>query len=145
MTMGEDLGEACYQRAAWRPPADEAQRRVLERWLAGLLLAIGLCVAMALFLNSSFGPQEMTGRMERMIKQLDTLREIPPETAQVIERVIRQPGYDCNQVSCDVQLKSRNSAVRAQLFSLLEKRLTSEPTIAKSPKPPIDEITSSAR
>ena len=138
------FAEAGYPPTSGNPPADPEQRRAFEETLAGVFIAAGLCVLILIFLNTSFGPPSMTARMERVVQQLDGMKEISPETAQAIERLVSQPGYDCYRVSCDAQLTARNGAVRAQLSSLLaKKRLTSEDHIKKSPIPMM--ITSSAK
>ena len=136
------FAEAGFPPTSGNPPVDPEQRRAFEETLAGVYC----CRAMRA--NPHFSEHQlcptMTARMERVVQQLDGMKEMSLETAQAIERLVSQPGYDCNRVSCDAQLTARNSAVRAQLSSLLaKKRLTNEDHIKKSPIPMM--ITSSAK
>jgi hypothetical protein len=113
--------EAGYERVSWRPPAGPEQI-VLEKWLKGFLAVITLCVAaigMVTVLNNNFGPSATTDRMERIVAQLDGMNAIRPETAQAIARIMSQPGYDCERVACDQNLKARNMAVRFRLETSL--------------------------
>jgi hypothetical protein len=115
------LCEAGYERASWRPPAGPEQI-VLEKWLKGFLAAIAACVVgigLVTVLNNNFGPSATTDRMERIVAQLDRTSAIRPETAQAIARIISQPGYDCDRVACDQNLKARNMAVRFRLETSL--------------------------
>jgi hypothetical protein len=118
------LCEAGYPRAVWRPPVE--QRRVWENWLKGLLVAIGSCVAVGFFLGNGYGPQEPTAHMERLAKQLDGMTTITPETARMIARMVSQPGYDCDRIACDAQLKERNRAVRADLATVMVAKISGE-------------------
>jgi hypothetical protein len=70
-------------------------------------------------LNNNFGPSATTDRMERIVAQLDRTSAIRPETAEAIARIISQPGYDCERVACDQNLKARNMAVRFRLETSL--------------------------
>jgi hypothetical protein len=128
------LCEAGYPRAIWRAPADPEQRRVWENWLMGMLVAIGTCVAVTFFLSKGYGPQETTAQMERIVKQLDQIKTITPETARAIERMVSQPSYKCDHLPCDAQLKDRNHAVRAQLATLLAAKTSGE-EVASSQRP----------
>jgi hypothetical protein len=113
--------EAGYERVSWRAPAGPEQI-VLERWLKGFLAVIALCVAgigLVTVLNNNFGPSATTDRMERIVAQLDRTSAIRPETAEAIARIISQPGYDCERVACDQNLKARNMAVRFRLETSL--------------------------
>ena len=60
-----------------------------------------------------------TAQMERFAENLERVTAIPTKTAREIARVIGQPGYDCNHVTCSAQLKERNRAARAKVSSLL--------------------------
>jgi hypothetical protein len=115
------LCEAGYERVSWHAPAGPEQV-ALEKWLKGFLAMIASCVAVIgviAVLNNNFGPRALTDRMERIVAQLDRISTIRPETAHTIARVISQPGYDCEQVACDQNLKARNMAVRFRLETSL--------------------------
>jgi hypothetical protein len=120
----------------WRAPADPEQRRVWENWLKGLLVAIGSCVAATFFLGNGYGPDETTAHMERLVKQLDRMTTITPETARMIARLVSQPGYDCDRVACDARLRERNRAVRADLATAMVVKISGEEVeIALSRRP----------
>jgi hypothetical protein len=82
-------------------------------------VAIASCVAVGFFLGNGYGPGEPTAHMERLAKQLDGMTMITPETARTIARIVSLPGYDCDRIACDAQLKERNRAVRAYLATLM--------------------------
>jgi hypothetical protein len=115
------LCEAGYQRTASCPPANPDQV-ALEKWLMGFLGVIASCVAiigLVTALSNNFGPGALTDRMERIVAQVDRMTAIRPETAAAIARMISQPGYDCEQVACDQNLRARNMAVRFRLETSL--------------------------
>jgi hypothetical protein len=62
---------------------------------------------------------EATAQMERLAVTLGRARTIAPATAREIAEVIRQPRYDCTQVSCDATLAARNRVARSKLQMLL--------------------------
>jgi hypothetical protein len=64
-------------------------------------------------------PTEATVQMERFAENLERVTTISAKTAREIARVIGQPWYDCNHVTCSAQLKERNRAARAKVTSLL--------------------------
>jgi hypothetical protein len=123
------LDEAGYERVVWRDPSHPKPHT--ERWLLGAGAACLVLVVIAA-LNDNFGPHAATARMERILVQLDRMSAIRPETARAAMRIIRQPGYDCEQVACDTRLKARNMAVRFRLETLLA---TKASAVAASVKP----------
>jgi hypothetical protein len=62
---------------------------------------------------------EATIRMERLAKNLEHAKKIAPVTSLEVTELIRQPRYDCSQVSCGSALEIRNQAVRARLLAVL--------------------------
>jgi hypothetical protein len=132
------LCEAGYERAVWRPPAVSEHQPVRERRIKGLMIALAACcvVGMLVALNNNFGPHETTARMERILTQLERMHSIRPEIADAITRIISQPGYDCERIACDANLKARNMAVRFRLeTSLAAKALVGEREVASTMRP----------
>ena len=132
------LCEAGYERAAWRRPAGPEHQPMRERQIKGLLLVLAACfiVGTIVTLNNNFGPDETTARMERILTQLERMHSIRPENAEAITRIISQPGYDCERIPCDANLKARNMAVRFRLeTSLAAKALAGELEVASTMKP----------
>jgi hypothetical protein len=130
------LGEAGYERAAWRAPTRGEPLPGWNKWVVRLVVAVGACfvVLMVWALNNNFGPYQATARMERILAQLEDMPEIRPETAQVVMRVIGRPGYDCEQVACDHKLAARNLAVRSHLITLTATTLAdkSDPVLSSA-------------
>jgi hypothetical protein len=62
---------------------------------------------------------EATAQMELLAQKLDRATVIPAPTANQLERLIGQPGYDCRHVSCSAELAARNEAARTRLEQLL--------------------------
>ena len=63
---------------------------------------------------------EATVRMERLATELEHSKKIAPETIVEIERLTRQPWYDCNQQACRASLDARNRRARERLQATLE-------------------------
>jgi hypothetical protein len=62
-----------------------------------------------------------TVRMNRVADELAHAKAIPPNSVQQISRLLREPGYDCAQVSCGSVLKHRNRRAREKLEAVLTK------------------------
>jgi hypothetical protein len=62
---------------------------------------------------------EATIWMERLATDLEHARKIAPETKLEINRLTRQPWYDCNQLACRTTLEMRNRAARERLQAVL--------------------------
>jgi hypothetical protein len=62
---------------------------------------------------------EATVRMERLATHLEHAKTIAPETKREIERLTRQPWYDCNQLACRKTLETRNRTARERLKAVL--------------------------
>jgi hypothetical protein len=132
------LCEAGYERAVWRPPAGPEHQPVRERRIKGLMTMLAVCfvVGIIMALNSGFGPDVTTARMERILTQLERMHSIRPVTAEAITRIINQPGYDCERIACDANLRARNMAVRFRLeTSLAAKALVGELEVASTMRP----------
>jgi hypothetical protein len=129
--------DAGHPHAAWRPPADPAERRVWDKWINGLLATAAACFALGLIviLNGRFGPHEATARMERLLAHLDRMPAIRPETAQAITRIMSQRGYDCEQVACNARLAERNITVRFRLVTALAAKAPREELAASLDMP----------
>ena len=65
---------------------------------------------------------EATEQMEKLATLVDQAKAIAPKTAQGISQLIRQPSYDCSQVSCWADLERRNHRARTKLETLLAKK-----------------------
>ena len=90
--------------------------------LCGWLMAVFACACLAavfVWTDSRMRPTEATAQMERFAENLERVTAIPTKTAREIARVIGQPWYDCNYVTCSAQLKERNLIARAKVSSLL--------------------------
>jgi hypothetical protein len=124
-----------HPRASWHAPSNPAQRRVWTMWLLCLLAFIGANVAIIFLFNKGFSPNDTTAQMEQIAKQLERMKTIKPEVAQVIERIISLPRYDCSRVECPAVLAEHNRAVRARLTSMLAGVSPQEVDIALSAKP----------
>lgn len=62
---------------------------------------------------------EATAQMERLATVLDRAQVIAPATASKVAELLRQPYYDCTQVTCDAALESRNLMARSRLVLVL--------------------------
>jgi len=141
------LCEAGYERAAWRQPAGPEHHPVRERRIKGLMTTLAACFIVGMLVASSnnFGPDETTVRMERILTQLERMHSIRPETAEAITRIINQPGYDCERIACDANLKARNMAVRFRLeTSLAAKALVGELEVASTMRPASEQLDRSS-
>jgi hypothetical protein len=141
------LCEAGYERAAWRP-ATAADHHPVRPWpIKGLMTVLAACfvIGTLVALNNNFGPDETTTRMERILTQLERMHSVRPETAQAVARIISQPGYDCERIACDANLKARNMAVRFRLeTTLAAKALAGELEVASTMRPGIGPIEGSS-
>jgi hypothetical protein len=113
-----------HARAVLRPPGDTVGRSAWKRWLAALLLTVACTGGSALVAAavSATSPAEATARMEQLAAKVARAQVIHPTTAQKIERLVRQPWYDCTQVACSGRLEARNAAARARLTTLLAEK-----------------------
>jgi hypothetical protein len=110
-----------------RPPVVPPFRAIYWRWLARLLVALGLVTALVLLVAyRPVPPLEATVRLERLAAQAERAGALPAKTAAAIERLIEQPAYDCNQTDCPPELEQRNRAVRGRLNALLSTRTRNE-------------------
>jgi len=62
---------------------------------------------------------EATVRIERLAKNLEHAKNIPPPTRLEIGELMGRPQYDCNQIACSSGLEIRNRAARARLQTVL--------------------------
>jgi hypothetical protein len=69
---------------------------------------------------------EATVRMEQLTTILSHSKAIAPGTAREITQIIRQPMYDCGQVTCGPVLEQRNRIARLKLEALLQPALLHE-------------------
>jgi hypothetical protein len=83
-------------------------------------------VAAVLTLAAIYGPQTRSERqlaatiqMERFARRLELIKQVPPETAAEIARIVSRPEFDCAKVRCRPALVQRNTAVRAYLLALI--------------------------
>lgn len=91
-------------------------------WIVALAW-VGLLLL--LIFGRSSSPHDATTLMEYLADRADRALAIHPLTAQEIERLMRQPAYDCRQVTCDDALAMRNSLVRARLETVLAEKMDS--------------------
>jgi hypothetical protein len=80
--------------------------------------AIGTTIA-AVGANKEQRVLEATVQMERLAAKLERAKKIAPETKLEIDRLIRQPWYDCNQMACTTALERRNRVARVRLQTVL--------------------------
>jgi hypothetical protein len=94
---------------------------ISNRALCGWLTAVAACAFWVAILVATGGmrPVEATAQMELLAQKLDRATVIPAPTANQLERLIGQPGYDCRHVSCSAELAVRNEAARTRLKQLL--------------------------
>src|SRR5262249_34271276 len=78
-------------------------------WIVALAW-VGL--ALLLIFGRSSSPRDATTLMEYLADRADRAVAIHPLTAQEIERLMRQPAYDCRQVTCDHPLPIPNRLLR---------------------------------
>lgn len=60
-----------------------------------------------------------TVRMDRVAAELARTNVIPPNSVQQMSRLLREPLYDCTQVSCGAALTNRNRVAREKLEAIL--------------------------
>ena len=73
-------------------------------------------------LISTTSTQQATIEMEQLVSRAERARAIHPMTAQEMERLMLQPAYDCDLVSCDPEVAARNKAARTRLQTALAHR-----------------------
>jgi hypothetical protein len=57
--------------------------------------------------------------MERLATSLAHAATISPKTVDEIAQLLRRPGYDCRQLTCEAWLEKRNLAARGRLQMVL--------------------------
>ncbi|HEX5507116.1 MAG TPA: hypothetical protein VFX37_01280 [Pseudolabrys sp.] len=80
------------------------------------------CGIVALFVYEQPARQvalDGTIRMDRVAEDLEGAKVIPPNSVQQISRLLREPLYDCTQVSCGAVLKNHNRVAREKLVAIL--------------------------
>jgi hypothetical protein len=108
-----------------------------------LRLAGWTAFAAILIVVFAFGPGvqqrtlEATVRMEQLVHKLKAVRAIPEDTKREITNLMQQPSYDCNQMTCGVELRLRNIAARDRLQAVLGAETSDEVTasMAREPRP----------
>jgi hypothetical protein len=90
-----------------------------------LLPMVGLVTAV-LGLTFILGPRsahalKAATYMERLATTLHDGEMITPNIARGISRLLREPGYNCNNLACDTALEHRNHAIRRELRVLFSK------------------------
>jgi hypothetical protein len=98
----------------------------LRRYQSIARIGGSIAAAMVLTLAVIYGPHTRSERqlaatveMERLAAKLERVRQIPPETAFEVGRIVARPEFDCARVSCRPSLEQRNTAVRAHLLALI--------------------------
>jgi hypothetical protein len=76
-------------------------------------------IALLLAFGRTTSPHDATAEMEHLVARAQRAQAIHPVTAQEIERLVRQPAYDCRQLDCSPQLAARNREARARLEAVL--------------------------
>jgi hypothetical protein len=85
-------------------------------------LAAWFAIVLLLILGRTASPEYATVEMEQLALRGERAQTIHPVTAQEIERLLRQPAYDCTQVACGRELAARNSMARARLQTVLTEK-----------------------
>src|SRR5689334_6754299 len=86
--------------------AAEAALDPLRRYWSIARVGGSIAVATVLTLAVIYGPHTRSERqlaatveMERLAAKLENVRQIPPETALAVSRLVGRPEFDCAQVS----------------------------------------------
>jgi hypothetical protein len=90
------------------------------RVLSAVLAIVGIIIAFSLLPGS---PREATGIMERLTPKLQSAQRIPTETTNAVSAILARQ-YDCDQVTCDENLRKRNRLARARLKEALGTSVT---------------------
>jgi len=107
--------------------AEIARSEFLRERPAGVLKALGVSVSVFglafLLVVGARWPRhqlfENTVGMERLATSLGQAETISIKTVNEISYLLRQPEYDCRQLSCDPWLEKRNFAARGRLQTAL--------------------------
>ena len=122
-------------------PADtDGKRAKVLGWFAVAITGIGLIGAVSLMWAGNITQTlEATVRMERLAAKMEHAKSLDLTTASYIERVISQPSYNCNQVTCSKTLEARNRAARNRLRTLMAAKVQDQRIV--DTKPTIDQET----
>lgn len=98
----------------------------LRRYQSIARVGGSIAAATVLTLAVIYGPHTRSERqlaatveMERLAAKLERVKQIPPETALEVGRIVGRSEFDCAQVSCRASLEQRNTAARAHLLALI--------------------------
>ena len=69
--------------------------------------------------GSTARPVEATALMERLTGKIEHAQKLHADTAREIARLMSQPWFDCNRVTCSEALRVRNAGVRQRLKLLV--------------------------
>ena len=98
----------------------------LRRYRSIARVGGSIAAAVVLTLAVIYGPHTRgerqlaaTVEMERLAAKLEHVKQVPPETALAVARLVGKREFDCTQVSCRPSVEQRNTAARAYLLSLI--------------------------
>lgn len=122
-------------------------RAVAFLWAKIIVVAIAWIGGIALLLafGRTTSPHEATAEMEHLALRAERAQAIHPLTAQEIERLVRQPAYDCKQVECSPQLAIRNRLARSHLLMILAEKTDAGFATAGVPAGAVTEAVSVSR
>jgi hypothetical protein len=100
----------------------EASRPSFIQVKMAAVLAAWFGMVLLLIFGRTASPEHATLEMEQLALRGERAQAIHPVTAQEMERLLRQPAYDCTQVACDEGLAVRNSVARARLQGVLAEK-----------------------
>ena len=100
----------------------QARRPSLLEVRTMAVLAAWVGIVLLLIFGRTVSPEYATVEMEQLALRGERAQAIHPVTAQEMERLLRQPAYDCTQVACDEGLAARNTVARARLQGVLAEK-----------------------
>jgi len=91
--------------------------------LKAIVLSVSVCSLAFLLVVGARSPRhqvfENTVVMERLATNLARAETISPKTLDEVSQLLRRPGHDCRQSTCEASLEKRNLAARGRLQTVL--------------------------